>query len=175
MAILRIRLYGDPILRAPTKPVDEVTDETRKLIQDMMETMRKADGVGLAAPQVGVSKSIIVARNPENASLPTGQAGEIALINPEILESEGEIVAEEGCLSFPKITSEVRRTRRIIVEGLNPQGEKIRVEEVDLMARIIQHEIDHLKGILFIDRMSPARKILISKELKRLIKLRGRT
>ncbi|MGM0472127.1 MAG: peptide deformylase [Bacillota bacterium] len=144
MAILSIREIGDPVLRTNANPVMEITEETQELIANMKETMYDASGVGLAAPQVGISKQIIV--------IDVG-AGPLVLINPEIIDSSGEQVDEEGCLSIPDQTGEVRRAAQVVVEALNPDGQEIEMEAAGLLARALQHEIDHLEGVLFVDKV----------------------
>jgi peptide deformylase len=146
MAILPIRLYGDPVLRTRASEVDEVDRRARRLMNNMADTMREAPGIGLAAPQVGVLRRIIVWENGEDQG---------ALANPVILEREGQAEAEEGCLSMPGINYPVVRSKIILVEGVDEAGEKVRFETDDLTARIIQHEIDHLNGVLFIDHLPP--------------------
>jgi peptide deformylase len=147
MAVREIAKYGEPILRSRAKPVAKVTKETRRLIEEMIETMRQAAGLGLAAPQVRVSQRLFVYDVGEGAH---------ALINPKIVEAEGEELGIEGCLSIPKLQGEVPRARRVVVTGLDGEGKSVRLEAEELLARVFQHEIDHLDGILFIDRSDPA-------------------
>ncbi|GAB6935856.1 MAG: peptide deformylase [Calditerricola sp.] len=142
MAIRMIVKHPDPLLRQVSKPVTKITPNVLKLLDDMAETMYDADGVGLAAPQVGVLKRIIV--------VDVGD-GLIELINPEIVETRGEQVGPEGCLSIPGLYGEVRRAKYCKVKGLNRHGQEIVVEGEDLLARALQHEVDHLNGRLFID------------------------
>lgn len=143
MALLEIKLYPDPILRLEARAVPKITASVRKLLDDMAETMRAAEGVGLAAPQVGVSKRIIIVDVGE---------GLIELINPRLEKREGLETAMEGCLSIPQYVGEVERAATVTVVGLNREGEEIRITGSGLLARALQHEIDHLNGILFIDR-----------------------
>jgi peptide deformylase len=159
MARLEVRLLGDPVLRRKAQPVAEVTDELRALIADMMETMYAEDGVGLAGPQVGEGVRVIVVDPHEEGT------SALALVNPAIVASGGEPSRrEEGCLSLPGLSDVVERSSTVVVEGLNREGERVRIEAEGLLARILQHEIDHLDGILFIDRVSPLkRKMLLSK------------
>ena len=159
MAVRKIRIYRDPILREKAQPVTEVTPETKKLIKDMAETMYENEGLGLAANQIGISEQIMI--------VDVGK-GLLVLINPRVRESRGEESVEEGCLSLPDIRVEVRRAKKIKVRGLNEEGRKIEIEAEGLLARAIQHEIDHLNGILITDRTSFARRQLISSQLKRL-------
>lgn len=143
LAILPIRKEGDPVLRQKAAPVPKVTKRIVKLLQDMEETMYAADGVGLAAPQVGVSERLIVVDVGE---------GPIHLINPVLLEATGSSIDVEGCLSIPGVVGYVDRAQRVVVEGLDTKGRRRRIEAEDLLARALQHEIDHLDGILFIDK-----------------------
>jgi len=147
VTILDIRVLGDPVLRLETKPVSEVTDEHRRLIDDMFATMRAAKGIGLAAPQVGRTERITVV-DVEEGKQP------IALVNPEIVESDGTIKGEEGCLSIPDVFGDVERSARVVVRALDRDGNPIEVHGTELLARCLQHEIDHLHGKLFIDYLS---------------------
>ena len=159
MAILEIKEYGEPILREKALPVEEVTPEILNLIKDMAETMYTASGVGLAASQVGVPKRIILVDGEED--------GLIVLINPMIIKSEGEVVAEEGCLSVPDIYSQVKRSSKVTVKALNENGDPIEITKEDLIARALQHEIDHLDGILFIDRIGRMERQILLNKLKK--------
>lgn len=160
MAILEIKEYGEPVLRGKALPVKEIAPETLNLIKDMAETMYADSGVGLAAPQVGVSKRIIVIDGEED--------GLIVLINPLIIESEGELEEEEGCLSIPGIYSLVKRSSKVTVKALNEKGDPTEVTKEGLAARALQHEIDHLDGILFIDRIGRMeRQIALNKFKKK--------
>ncbi len=143
MAIYPIRKIGDPVLRTKAKEVTEITDKTRKLIADMFETMYDAPGVGLAAPQIGISQQIVVVDVDNEA---------YALINPVIVEMKGSQVGEEGCLSVPGEQADVERAMYVKVRALDSNGKEIEVEGVEYLARALQHEIDHLDGTLFIDR-----------------------
>ncbi|NLN29526.1 MAG: peptide deformylase [Firmicutes bacterium] len=143
MAILPIRKEGDPVLRQKAQPVPKVTKRIVKLLQDMEETMYAADGVGLAAPQVGVSERLIV--------VDVGD-GPIHLVNPVLVAAEGSVVDVEGCLSIPGVVGYVERAQKVVVDGLDMKGRPRRVEAEDWLARALQHEIDHLDGILFIDK-----------------------
>lgn len=146
MAIRNIREYGDKVLNKISKEVKEVDKKTRELIEDMIDTMYYAGGVGLAAPQVGVLKRIIVIDVSEEGNNP------IVLINPEILESEGEQTGDEGCLSIPGKVGTVTRPNYVKVKAFNDNMEEITVEGTELMARALCHEIDHLNGILYPER-----------------------
>ena len=148
MSVLDIRVLGDPVLRQDTKPVAVVTDEHRRLIDDMFETMRAAKGIGLAAPQVGRTERITVVDVGKEGP------GPLALINPEIISKSGTIKDEEGCLSIPDIYGDVERFSNVVVRALDRDGRMFEVQGVDLLARCLQHEIDHLHGKLFIDHLS---------------------
>ena len=160
MAILEIKEYGEPVLREKALPVEEVTPEILNLVKDMAETMYTDSGVGLAAPQVGVSKRIILVDGEED--------GLIVLINPKIIQSEGEVVEEEGCLSVPGIYSKVKRSSKVTIKALNENGDPIEITKEGLASRALQHEIDHLDGILFVDRIGRMeRQVLINKLKKK--------
>ena len=162
MATLDIRMYGDPVLRQRAAEVETLTDLHRRLAADMLETMRVAPGVGLAGPQVGVLERIF-----------TWEVGEEhgVLVNPVITKrSRRTTVEEEGCLSIPGIAYPVERHSRVRVEGLDEDGERVRFDAEDYQARVFQHEIDHLDGVLFIDRLPEelqreARRILADQAL----------
>lgn len=143
MALRNIRRQGDPVLRKKAVPVTRFNEQLHRLLDDMVETMIKAQGAGLAAPQIGISKKIIVLRDEDKI---------LEIINPEITESEGESIDIEGCLSFPGLYGEVPRSARVAVSGQDRGGREIRVSGEGFLARVLQHEIDHLHGILFIDR-----------------------
>ena len=144
MAIRNIRKDEDPILRKKAKKVEKIDERVKTLLEDMRETMYHADGVGLAATQVGVLKRIILVDVGE---------GLLEMINPEIVKSCGEALDEEGCLSLPGVNGVVPRPEAVTVKGLNPQGQEIVIEAKNLFARAICHEIDHLNGVLFTDRI----------------------
>lgn len=148
MAIRTIREEGDEILKKVSKPVEEVDDKIRVLIQDMLDTMHKFNGVGLAAVQVGILKRVLVVHTDYEEE-------PIILINPVIIKEKGAQTCEEGCLSFPNKFAKVVRPEEIIVEGLNQYGEKIKVEGKKLVAQALSHEIDHLNGEVFIDKILP--------------------
>jgi len=156
MALLQLRYLGDPILRKKAKPLEEVSEETLRLIEDMTETMYFNEGVGLAAPQIGVSQRVIVFDNVQAGYRNDPQA----LINPEIITGEGSMKAEEGCLCIPEVRDVVERKEKVVVKALNKEGQEVRIEAEGLPARILQHEIDHLEGILFIDRLGALKKKL---------------
>ncbi|HHW32214.1 MAG TPA: peptide deformylase [Clostridiaceae bacterium] len=144
MAIRNIRKDGEEVLRKRCKEIDVINDKILTLLKDMADTMYENDGVGLAAPQVGILKRAVV--------IDVGE-GLLELINPVIISQEGEVVDAEGCLSIPGIYGEVKRPQSVVVEALNPKGEKITVKGEGLLARALCHEIDHLDGILFKDKV----------------------
>jgi len=160
MAILEIRKYPDEVLKKKSEPVTDINGELQKLIDNMLETMYKSNGIGLAAPQVGVAKRLIVidtSIREENQSL-------IVLINPEIVSSNGEILSEEGCLSLPGFITRLKRKEEVFVKGLDRKGNSIEIEAEGLLGRALQHEIDHLEGILLIDRISPLKRELFRRK-----------
>lgn len=161
MAVFQILKYPNPILRKKVEALKEITEEDKRLIGDMIDTMKAACGVGLAANQIGVSKRIFVF----NPSVDEWRAD--VLINPIIMKRRGSEKMEEGCLSLPGISEEVRRSNYILVEGRDVNGKPVRFEATGLLARIIQHEIDHLNGILLIDRINLLRRIRALRQLKR--------
>ena len=160
MSVLPVRKYPDKVLRTKTAPVREITDVERRLVQDMIETMYAEEGVGLAANQVGVSKQIFVAS-------PDHQKGkELVFFNPKIIKKEGLIKEFEGCLSVPELYEPVKRAKSVTMEALTPEGKRVRVEATGLLSRIFQHEIDHLNGFLFIDRLGFLKSRLAKKKLR---------
>lgn len=167
MPILPIVLYPDPILKKPTSDVKEITPEIIQLLSDMAETMYDAPGIGLAGPQVGVSLRICVVDVGDNPD--TGRVKRLyKLINPYIVAKEGKTKYEEGCLSLPGIHEIVERHAKITVEALDENGEKISLEADDLLAICLQHEIDHLDGIIFPERLGGLKKRLAQKKLQKL-------
>jgi len=161
MAVRDIRILGDSALRVRCSEVESVDDEVRQLVDDLMDTMYAADGIGLAAPQVGIPLRVFVydVREPEV------EPG--VLINPRLVEGGGTVRDTEGCLSIPGLNETVERYAEVVVEGLDREGREIRIEATDLLSRCLQHENDHLDGILFIDRLSPLkRKLLLNKWAK---------
>ncbi len=154
MAIRKIRLDGDPILRKISREVEVVDDRIKQLILDMFETMEVNNGVGLAAPQVGVLRRVIVidiTGMEEGKDEKDNKEQKYALVNPVITVMSGEQCTDEGCLSFPNMFGKVKRPMNITVEALNENGEKITIEAEGLLAQAIAHEIDHLNGVLFVD------------------------
>ena len=170
MSVAKIVVYPDPILLAKAKEVEKIDDRLVCLAEDMAETMYAAPGVGLAAPQVGVSERLIVVdvRHSE------GEAELVTLINPEILEVEGEVINEEGCLSLPGIKENVARAHRVLVRGYDLSEAEKEIETEGLLALALQHEIDHLEGILFIDRISRLKRGIIQRKLRKMMR-EGRT
>lgn len=146
MAVQPIRLFGDPVLRTPAAPVETFDKELRRLVQDLTETMRDAPGSGLAAPQIGVSLRVFTWWADEELG---------HLCNPVIDLSDEIQDGEEGCLSIPDLAFDTKRAMRVVAKGFNEHGEPVVIEGSDLLARIIQHETDHLDGILFVDRLDP--------------------
>ena len=159
MALLTVRLYGDPVLRQVAAPVREVTPEITRIIADMVETMWHQVGIGLAAPQVGLPHRILV--------MDDGKGGAQALINPVIESRSGTVREEEGCLSLPGIFADVERSRSITVQALDEDGKPFSFEASGLRSRVIQHEMDHLDGVLFIDRLPPVTRDRIKKKIQK--------
>jgi len=158
--------FPDPILQRPSAPVTEFDDDLRKLVADMFESMYAAQGIGLAAPQIGIPKRLTVIdvsnqKNPKD---------KIVLINPEIIDRRGKQVEEEGCLSLPEIREKVSRAEWVRVKAQDVTGKWIEVEGEELLARALQHEIDHLDGILFIDHLSRLKRDLVLRKIKKLQK-----
>ena len=149
MAIRIIREEGDEILKKKSREVEKIDEKVLELIQDMIETMHKANGVGLAAVQVGILKRIVVIDLYEEGVEP------YILINPEIIKTKGEQTVEEGCLSFPNKFAKIIRPKEVTLRALNEKGEKIEVKAKDLLAQAICHEVDHLNGVVFVDKIIP--------------------
>ena len=148
MAIRKVRLEDDEILRKMCKPVDVVDDKIKELVSDMIETMHDKDGVGLAAPQVGILKRVIVIDLYDDK-------GPYVLINPEIIKEKGEQEVDEGCLSFPNKFAKIIRPAEVIVKALDIDGKEYKLKGKGLLAQAISHELDHLNGILFVDKIIP--------------------
>lgn len=159
MAVLEMKYLGDPVLRQPAEEIDTPDDELRRLARDMFDTMYAEDGVGLAGPQIGVTRRIIVVDPREEGIRP------MALLNPRVVEAADETErSEEGCLSIPGLRELVDRSTSVVIEAMDLEGEDVRLEAEGLFARVLQHEVDHLEGVLFIDRLSPLkRKMLLKK------------
>jgi peptide deformylase len=160
MAVLTVRRYGDAVLRRRAEPVGEVTPEVRQIAEDMVDTMYDEAGIGLAAPQVGVSLRLLVVGD-ERGRDPR------ALVNPSIVESGGEVTAEEGCLSIPGVFADVTRSEWVRVDAHDLDGQPVSIRARGLLSRVFQHEIDHLDGILFIDRLDPVARERIKRRIKK--------
>jgi peptide deformylase len=162
--ILTIVKYPDPVLSRPGEPVTEFNAELKKLVADMFETMYDGRGVGLAAPQVAVSKRVIV------IDLSSGKvpADKIVLVNPEIIQSDGRVYDEEGCLSFPDIREKVVRAAHVRIRAQDEKGKWFEMDGDDLLARCFQHEIDHIDGVLFLARMSPLKRNLNQRKIRKM-------
>lgn len=167
MAILDILTYPNPGLKKISEPVKEVDESIKTLIDDMFETMYAAPGIGLAAPQVGALKRVIVLDIGERDG---GQSAPLALINPEIISSTGEITFEEGCLSVPEYTADIVRAAEVKLKGMNRSGETVEIEADGLLAIALQHEIDHLDGILFVDRLGIVKRDIFKRKFKKALK-----
>lgn len=163
--LLEIKTFPDKVLRVKAEPVETIDDEIKVLMDNMVETMHTNKGVGLAAPQVGVSKRIIVV----DPSAGEDKSQIIQVVNPEILTVEGEQVGEEGCLSIPGEYENVRRAEKVTVQALNDKGNTYTIEAEGFLARVFQHEIDHLNGVLFIDRLPSYKRDTVKKTIKRRI------
>ena len=172
MALRDIVLMGDPVLRQKAAEVTVFDDALRSLVRDMYQTMYHAEGIGLAAPQIGISERIIVVdlrRPDEEAEEEEGESYQVAVVNPTIVWSSEETSKQtEGCLSIPGLEEIVRRPVAVHVEGRDPDGNEISIKADELFARALQHEIDHLDGILFLDRVSPLKRRMLVKKWKKL-------
>jgi peptide deformylase len=164
--ILPILKYGAPQLRKVSKPIDSFGGELEKIVKDMFETMYGSPGIGLAAAQVGLNIQLAVI----DLSVGEDANQRIVICNPEIISTEGEQKNDEGCLSIPDFTETVSRPQKMVVRGQNLNGDEIKVEAEGLLARCFSHEIDHLNGILFVDRISPLKRTLIRNKIKKLAK-----
>jgi peptide deformylase len=164
--ILPVVKYGDPVLQKVCEPVTVFDGGLEALSKNMVETMYAAPGYGLAAPQVGICKRLIVL----DASVGERPGGLLVLVNPEIINSEGEQCEEEGCLSVPDFTAKVRRPFRVVVSAQDIQGNHKIVEGQEVLARILSHEIDHLKGTLFIDHLSSLKRDIIKRKIKKKVR-----
>jgi peptide deformylase len=166
MALLEIKKYPEKILKQKAASVESIDARTQHLIEDMIETMYAARGVGLAANQVGIPKRVCVI----DVNLKEEKKPLIVLINPLIIEKEGIVEAEEGCLSIPGYMTTIKRAERVYVRGLNREGKTVEIEGTGLFARAIQHEIDHLDGLLIIDRMTPIKREFFKRRYKKSLK-----
>ena len=163
MAVLEILKYPHPVLKKRCEQVEQVDDDVKRLICDMRETMYQANGIGLAACQVGVPRRVLVM----DVSPLDPEHGFFAIINPEILSEEGEIDYEEGCLSVPDCTEKIKRREKIRVRGTSPEGEEIEVAGEGILSIALQHEIDHLNGVLILNRISSLKRGLYRNKLKK--------
>ncbi len=163
MAILEILKYPHPLLKKSCEKVDRIDGEVKKLIQDMTDTMYQANGIGLAACQVGDSRRVIVV----DVSPVDPEKELVAIINPEIISGEGEIEHEEGCLSVSDCLEKIKRKEKVLVKGLSPSGKEIEVSADGIFAIAFQHEIDHLNGVLILDRISRLKRELYRNKLRK--------
>jgi peptide deformylase len=157
-----IHLLGSPVLRERAVEIEKVDDEVRQLVRDLFDTMHADNGIGLAANQVGIARRVAVVQTEDEDA--------VVLIDPVIVEREGQVKGEEGCLSIPDIFGDVERSARIVIETTTVDNERVRVEATDLRSRAIQHEIDHLEGVLFLDHLSPLKRRMLMKKWKKLRK-----
>jgi peptide deformylase len=181
MSRLPIYLYGTDVLRKKARPVQQLDDAAIKLMYDLAQTMQRANGIGLAATQVGELRRMLVVDvgaiergakdEDEGEEPPPGQASKIlVMINPEIMETEGSIDMEEGCLSIPELRAEVERPEKISVKYRDANFDEVSLTADGLLARVIQHEADHLDGVMFVDRIGKTRRALLKSELKKIEK-----
>jgi peptide deformylase len=161
--ILKIEKYPSPVLSQPGEPVTEFNDELRELIANMFETTYASQGIGLAAPQVGVSKRVTVI----DLSVGKDPAQKLVLVNPEIIEREGKLYEEEGCLSFPEIREKIVRAAKVRIRAQDEHGKWFEMDGEELLSRCMQHEVDHLDGILFIFRMSGLKRDLTLRKIRK--------
>jgi peptide deformylase len=164
--ILKIVKYPDPVLARPGEPVTEFNAELRKLVADMFETMYDGQGIGLAAPQVGVAKRLLVI----DLSVGKEPKDKLAFINPEIIFTEGRLYEEEGCLSFPDIREKVVRHAKVRIRAQDEHGKWFEMDGEDVLSRCLQHEIDHVDGVQFIYRMSALKRDLVLRKIRKLIR-----
>ena len=164
--IRRILKFGAPELQRTSEPVETFDRKLRDLARDMLETMYAAPGIGLAAPQVGVNLRLLVV----DISAGEEKGNQIVLVNPEILESEGEQKGEEGCLSIPGFTALVARPQRIRIAARDTRGNRVEMNAEDLLARVLCHEVDHLDGVLYLDRISFFKRDLIKRKIRKMVR-----
>jgi peptide deformylase len=166
MALLQIRKYPDPVLKQPAQPVTQIDGELHSFIESMVQTMYAAPGIGLAAPQVGDSRRIIVIDADQ------GNPGRrlLKLINPQVTEMDGKLIWEEACLSVIDYSAQVQRARHIVVKAITPEENEVEIEAEEFLAVVFQHELDHLDGKLFIDRVSRLKRQLYRRKLQKLIR-----
>jgi peptide deformylase len=165
MALLEIKKYPDKFLKKKTAPVENIDAQTQQLIDDMIETMNYAHGIGLAANQIGISQQLCVI----DIRVKEEEVPLIVIINPVIVEKTGLIEAEEGCLSVPGYMTTIKRPEKVFIRGVNREGKEMEIEAGGLLARALQHEIDHLEGLLLIDRMSPIRREFFKRRYKKFL------
>jgi peptide deformylase len=163
MGVLEIRKYPEQILKQKTSVIQSIDGATQRLIDDMIDTMHAARGIGLAANQVGIPQQLCVI----DLSLREEKAPLLILINPVIVEREGVVEADEGCLSIPGYLTSISRAEKVFVRGVNREGKDVSLEAEGLLARALQHQLDHLEGLLFIDRMSPIRREFFKRRFKK--------
>lgn len=163
MAVLEILKYPHPLLKKRCEKVDRIDGEVKKLIRDMTETMYQANGIGLAACQVGVSRRVIVV----DVSPIDPEKELFAMVNPEVISEEGEIEHEEGCLSVPDCLEKLKRKEKVLVRGFSPAGKEIEISAEGILAIAIQHEIDHINGVLILDRISRLKREIYRNKLKK--------
>jgi len=166
MPIRPIVKYGERVLHAPARPVERIDDAIHALLEDMVATMYAAPGIGLAAPQIGVALRVIVV----DLSVGADKQQLIRLVNPEMVEREGEQKHEEGCLSIPGYAGSPARPSRVVVRGLDPEGKPAVFEASELLARAFCHELDHIDGLLFVDRLSPLKRDLMKRKLRKRVR-----
>lgn len=164
-AVMPIRIYGDPVLRRPADPVEQLDASLDETIASLLAVLAQARGFGLAAPQIGCSRRLCAINLP---ALDERRKKPLVLINPVIGFRDGTVTHEEGCLSFPQLFAEVSRPRKIGVTGIEPDGTEVEIEADEMLARVFLHEIDHLDGVLFIDHLSVIKRQLLRKQLKEL-------
>jgi peptide deformylase len=163
VALRSIVKWGDPVLHTPSRRVEEIDGTVASLFEDMVETMYAAPGIGLAAPQIGIPLRVIVI----DLSVGEEPGGLIKLVNPEIVDKEGEQREEEGCLSIPNVAGTPVRPARVTVKGLDPEGRERVYTATELLARAFCHEIDHIDGLLFVDRLTPLKRDLLKRKLRK--------
>ncbi|MFP3998655.1 MAG: peptide deformylase [Desulfosalsimonas sp.] len=167
MSVLEILTYPDPLLKEPAKPVESIDSRVQQIIDNMAETMYQAPGVGLAATQAGIDRCVIVFDPEADAEKQEFQV----LVNPKIIEASGKTISEnEGCLSVPDFRSDVPRFESVVVQGLDRHGKNLKFEATGLLSVILQHEIDHLNGVLFIDRISALKRQMYKRKIKKKLK-----
>ncbi|NKE70542.1 peptide deformylase [Candidatus Manganitrophus noduliformans] len=170
MPVLEIVKYPAPVLLQRAEEVREVDGALQKQIDEMIETLYAAPGLGLAAPQVGDSRRFFVYDLSVQEEEPVARKGPLVVLNPEILEMEGEEVSDEGCLSIPGYHEKVKRAYRVLLRGLDREGKEIRIEGEGLLARLFQHEVDHINGVLMVERFSSLKKDIFFRKFKKMLK-----